>query len=176
MRCITPRIPSDLTTLGSRRVPPLWQGPQFRLGGHAGSNAPPPASQPAVTKIQWPPEPTHISRKRKAGSADPYARTREALSSRGEFRGSSRWFKSSPLGRGRRRSLVGVDRASFAMDLMDHINSPSLINQRDSSLCGPACFLYALLQKTPETYAQFVIDLYEKGQAKVGGLDRKSVV
>src|SRR3954453_12655762 len=64
-------------------------------------------------------------------------------------------------------------RADFAMDLMDHINSPSLIHQRSSSLCGPACFLYALLQKTPETYAQFVIDLYEKGQAKIGGLEVK---
>jgi len=71
---------------------------------------------------------------------------------------------------------LGVSRAAFAMDLMEHINSPSLIHQRNASLCGPACFLYALLQKTPETYAQFVIDLYEKGQAKVGGLEVKPKV
>ena len=70
-------------------------------------------------------------------------------------------------------SGLGVSRSAFAMDLMDHINSPSLIHQRNTSLCGPAAFLYSLLQKTPETYAQFVIDLYEKGHAKIGGLEVK---
>lgn len=68
---------------------------------------------------------------------------------------------------------LGVSRATFAMDLMDHINSPSSINQQNSSLCGPSVFLYSLLTKTPETYAQYVIDLYEKGYAKIGALTVK---
>ena len=68
---------------------------------------------------------------------------------------------------------LGVSRSTFAMDLMDHINSPSSIQQQNSSLCGPAVFLYSLLTKTPETYAQFVIDLYEKGHAKIGQLEVK---
>ena len=68
---------------------------------------------------------------------------------------------------------LGVTRSQFAMSLMDRINSPSSINQQDSSLCGPACFLYCLILKNPDVYAQYVIDLYEKGDAKIGGLHVK---
>jgi hypothetical protein len=65
---------------------------------------------------------------------------------------------------------LGVSRSAFALDLMNRINSPSLLDQRVTSLCGPAVFLYSVLCKDPEVFAQYVIDLYETGQAKIGSL------
>ena len=65
---------------------------------------------------------------------------------------------------------LGISRSAFAFDLMNRLNSPSLLDQRVTSLCGPAVFLYNVLLKQPEMFARYVIDLYEKGQGTLGSL------
>ena len=63
---------------------------------------------------------------------------------------------------------LGISRRDFAHQLMDRVNSPSLIQQASSSLCGPAMFMFALIRRDPETYVRFVIDLYDRGVAQLG--------
>lgn len=63
---------------------------------------------------------------------------------------------------------LSAQRLTFATQLSQRIASPNQIDQGRSSLCGPADFLYALAVKNPEAYAQYAIDLYEKGSAWIG--------
>jgi hypothetical protein len=63
---------------------------------------------------------------------------------------------------------LGAQRSLLAAQLSQRIASPQQIDQGGSSLCGPADFLYALAVKNPEAYAQYAIDLYEKGSAWIG--------
>lgn len=53
---------------------------------------------------------------------------------------------------------------------MSRINSPHLINQGRSSLCGPAALLYNIAKKYPLVYAKYILDLYDSGKAKLGSL------
>lgn len=64
-------------------------------------------------------------------------------------------------------------RGRSSRGLMDRVNSPTMIDQGDTSLCGPAVFLYNVLKREPEDFARYVIDLYETGQAKIGSLEIK---
>jgi hypothetical protein len=63
---------------------------------------------------------------------------------------------------------LGFSRTIFAKDLMNRINSSSLVDQQVTSLCGPAAFLFSVLKKDPEVFAKYVIDLYETGRARIG--------
>lgn len=63
------------------------------------------------------------------------------------------------------------NRPTIAVQIQDRVNSPSLINQGFSSLCGPASFLYCLAKKSPFVYAKYIVDLYDSGKAKLGSLD-----
>jgi hypothetical protein len=65
---------------------------------------------------------------------------------------------------------LGIPRSVFAHNLMERINSPSLIDQGNSSLCGPASFVYSLLRRSPERYARYVMELYDNGRATLGHL------
>jgi len=68
---------------------------------------------------------------------------------------------------------LGLSRTLFAQALMDRINSPTMIDQGATSLCGPAVFLYNVLKREPEDFARYVTDLYETGRAKIGSLEVK---
>lgn len=57
--------------------------------------------------------------------------------------------------------------------MRQRINKPSEISQGSSSLCGPAVFIYCLAKRKPQQYAQYIIDLYEKGEASIGRLKVK---
>ena len=50
------------------------------------------------------------------------------------------------------------------------IADPSKQAQSASSLCGPAAFLYCVLEEHPEIYTQYVIDLYKTGEGRLGKL------
>jgi len=54
--------------------------------------------------------------------------------------------------------------------LRDRIWSPYLIDQGSAGLCGPASILFRLATHDPVGYAQFVIELYEKGESRLGEL------
>jgi hypothetical protein len=57
--------------------------------------------------------------------------------------------------------------------MLMRIAYPGLVDQNKSSLCGPVAVLYNLLLDRPGNYAQYAIDLYEKGQAKMVDLSIK---
>ncbi len=63
------------------------------------------------------------------------------------------------------------NRATISVQIKDRVNSPYLIDQGYSSLCGPAAILYSLAKKEPLVYAQYIVDLYDNGKAKLGSLD-----
>ena len=65
----------------------------------------------------------------------------------------------------------GISRAAVASALTQRIATPGAISQSVLSLCGPAALLFTTARDDPTRYAQFIIDLYEKGQAKLGNLD-----
>ena len=64
-------------------------------------------------------------------------------------------------------------RSEFAQALMDRINSPTMLDQRQTSLCGPAVFLYNVLKREPEDFAKYVIELYETGSGHIRSLKVK---
>lgn len=66
-----------------------------------------------------------------------------------------------------------IKRTEVAEQLRDRIAKPSRIDQGASALCGPAVFIYSLAKRKPKQYAQYVIDLYEKGEASIGRLQVK---
>jgi hypothetical protein len=47
------------------------------------------------------------------------------------------------------------------------------ISQLGSSLCGPAAVMFCVANRDPEMYAQYVMDLYDKGEAQFGTLTVK---
>jgi hypothetical protein len=75
--------------------------------------------------------------------------------------------------RGRRTAgaFSCMSRKDVAEGLEERIKDPGKINQLHSSLCGPAALLYSTAVSSPQKYAQFVIDLYERGRAKLGKLN-----
>jgi hypothetical protein len=70
-------------------------------------------------------------------------------------------------------AFLKIKRQKVAELLRDRIEKPFRIDQGDSSLCGPAVFIYCLARRKPKVYAQYVIDLYEKGEATIGRLPVK---
>jgi len=69
---------------------------------------------------------------------------------------------------------LGASRSQFAQALMERINSPTLLDQGATSLCGPAVFLYNVLKREPEDFAKYVIELYETGSGHIRTLKVKA--
>lgn len=63
-----------------------------------------------------------------------------------------------------------VTKASLIDALRDRVDSPAKVAQEGASLCGPACFIYALLNTHPDLYVQLVLDLYQHGKSTLGKL------
>lgn len=72
--------------------------------------------------------------------------------------------------RSRAGRFVHIARADVARGLLERVVRPDGISQSRTSLCGPAALLFNLATRDPVGYVQFVIDLYEKGTARAGGL------
>jgi hypothetical protein len=70
-------------------------------------------------------------------------------------------------------AFTKIKRKALADQLRKRIKDPYLINQGNASLCGPAVFIYYLAKRRPKQYAQYIIDLYEKGEADIGRLKVK---
>ncbi len=66
-----------------------------------------------------------------------------------------------------------IARSDVVDGLRVRLADPSKQNQSAASLCGPAAFLYCLLEEHPEIYAQYVIDLYKTGEGRLGKLHVK---
>jgi hypothetical protein len=63
-----------------------------------------------------------------------------------------------------------LDRDEVGVGMLMRIANPGILNQDQGSLCGPAALLFGVASDRPMKYARFVIDLYEKGNAKLGKL------
>jgi hypothetical protein len=63
-----------------------------------------------------------------------------------------------------------LDRDRVGIDLLFRIGNPEIMNQDTAGICGPVAFLYGLASDSPRTYAQYAVDLYEKGKAKIGDI------
>ncbi len=74
---------------------------------------------------------------------------------------------------GRGIGFARINRADVADGLRERIVAPKKVNQSAASLCGPAAFFYSLLEVHPELYAQYVIDLYDTGEARLKSLHVK---
>ncbi|HMP61365.1 MAG TPA: hypothetical protein PKD86_18650 [Gemmatales bacterium] len=66
--------------------------------------------------------------------------------------------------------FVHIQRVEVAADLLLRVASPIRINQAEGSLCGPASVVFLTAERDPETYARFVIELYENGESRLGKL------
>ncbi len=75
--------------------------------------------------------------------------------------------------RGRGLGFARIDRADVVNGLRERIPNPKKLSQSQASLCGPAAFFYCLLEEHPELYAQYVIDLYNTGEARIRSLHVK---
>jgi hypothetical protein len=71
-------------------------------------------------------------------------------------------------GAGRFRHL---DRDEVGVGMLMRITKPSLVDQDEGSLCGPAALLFGVLTDAPIAYARYAIDLFEKGKAKLHKLE-----
>ena len=74
---------------------------------------------------------------------------------------------------GHEKGFARIARQDVVDGLRMRINDPKTQDQSAASLCGPAAFFYCLLQEMPHLYAQYVIDLYKTGEARLGGLHIK---
>ena len=66
-----------------------------------------------------------------------------------------------------RTKVVGGLRLRLSTD------GAKFIAQKGSSLCGPAAVMFCVANRNPEMYAQYVMDLYDKGEAQFGTLTVK---
>jgi hypothetical protein len=59
---------------------------------------------------------------------------------------------------------LSIQRAQVADDLDLRIDKPELISQNDTMWCGYASILFSIADREPETYAKFIIGLFEHGR------------
>jgi hypothetical protein len=71
------------------------------------------------------------------------------------------------------KAFTKIERKKVATQLRERIKDPFLIDQGGASLCGPAVFIYYPAKRRPKQYAQYIIDMYEKGEADIGRLKVK---
>jgi len=54
--------------------------------------------------------------------------------------------------------------------LYERLEDPSKINQGGANLCGPAAVIFCWLCKRPDLYVQYVLNVYERGEGRMGTL------
>ncbi len=67
-------------------------------------------------------------------------------------------------------AFPNILRADLYKTLWERVAHPGAIHQRSSSLCGPASLLFLTGTYFPSKYSNYIIDLYEYGQAMLGSL------
>jgi hypothetical protein len=66
-----------------------------------------------------------------------------------------------------------LDRDDVGVGILMRLGYPGLLRQGGANLCGPAAMLFNVLHDHPATYAQYAIDLYERGESKLNRLTVK---
>jgi hypothetical protein len=62
----------------------------------------------------------------------------------------------------------GLDRDQVGASLLMRVANPSVIDQHNASLCGPAAVMFGFAADQPVAYAKYAIELFEKGEAPLG--------
>ncbi|MGL4324453.1 MAG: hypothetical protein ACRCTD_10480 [Beijerinckiaceae bacterium] len=68
------------------------------------------------------------------------------------------------------RHFPKLNRYEVGVGILMRIANPGLMNQDQSSLCGPTALLFHTASDNPIMYARYAIDLYEKGRANINRL------
>jgi hypothetical protein len=68
-------------------------------------------------------------------------------------------------------SFPHLDRDEVGIGLLMRIANPGMLNQGQAGVCGAAVMLFSVAKDNPGKYAQYTIDLYEKGKAHIEGFD-----
>jgi hypothetical protein len=63
------------------------------------------------------------------------------------------------------------DRDNFVDALDKRRKDPLLIHQQETSLCGPAAFMYCIAREKPDDYGIYVLDLAMTGKGRLGKLE-----
>ena len=63
-----------------------------------------------------------------------------------------------------------INRTDVTNGLKLRTASPGSIDQKGSSLCGPASFWYCILKRKPQLYVDYVTQMYDTGKARVFSL------
>jgi hypothetical protein len=62
----------------------------------------------------------------------------------------------------------GLSRAKVAAGALARIDDPDKIAQKETSLCGPSCFVRSVATDLPEAYARAIANLFEYGATLIG--------
>ena len=74
------------------------------------------------------------------------------------------------LTNGKDQAWPNIKRAEMVSGLKARLAKPSVIDQANTSLCGPASLMYCLATAKDAVYAQYVVELYQTGKATLGKL------
>ncbi len=74
------------------------------------------------------------------------------------------------LANGREQAYPNISRSEVVSGLRDRLATPTLIDQKNTSLCGPAALMYCLASSKSALYAQYVAELYATGHSTIGRL------
>jgi len=74
------------------------------------------------------------------------------------------------LNRSGRSHFPKLDRDEIGVGMLMRIANPGILRQGEASLCGPTALMFSKISDNPGEYVRFAVDLYEKGQAKLGRL------
>ncbi len=67
-------------------------------------------------------------------------------------------------------AFANLARGDVAEGLRRRLANPVSLDQGAATFSGPAAFMFCLLRDAPSLYVQYVIDLFERGQAMLGSL------
>jgi len=67
-------------------------------------------------------------------------------------------------------AFKNIARSDFETLLAERVADPIKINQKETSLCGPASLMFLTAQRAPSEYERFVKELYESGTSQLRGI------
>jgi hypothetical protein len=73
----------------------------------------------------------------------------------------------------RRGVFTHFSHTEVLQGIRNRLANPDMISQGDASLCGPASFLHCIIKDYPETWVNYVTQLYMTGSGRIHGLEVK---
>lgn len=70
-------------------------------------------------------------------------------------------------------SFRNFRRQSIAVELIQRLLTPDMVNQRNTEFCGPTAFAINLCRRQPRAWAEVIVNLASRGRAQLSGLTLK---